>query len=88
MDQAARYPMFDILQSPNLSSLGYFLWKYLKDRVSASNLQTVDALNNNTGTEIRRIHHEMLDRVVTNFNVRVAAVIQRQAAWMEDIISY
>lgn len=74
--------------SPDLSPLDYFLWGYLKDRVYANNPQTIDALKNNIRTEIRRIPHDMLDRVITNFNVRVATVIQRQGAWIEHIINY
>jgi len=46
------------------------------DRVYAKNAQDIDALRNNIRTEIRRILHEMLDRVITNVNAQ--AVIQRQ----------
>ena len=33
-------------------------------------------------------HMQMLNRVVDNFNVRVAAVIQQRGAWIEHIINY
>jgi len=66
--------------SPDLSPVGYLMRRYLKDRVSASNLQTTGVLKNNIRTGIRRIPHEMLDRIITNFRMRVAAVIQCQRA--------
>ena len=62
---------------PHRSPLDYFLWGYLNDRACANNPQTIDTLKNNIRTEIRRILHEMLDRVIINFNMRVATVIQR-----------
>jgi len=36
----------------------------------------------------RRISHEMLGRAIANFNVRAAAVIQCQRAWIEHLMSY
>ena len=30
----------------------------------------------------------MCDRVITNFNVRVATVIQRRGTWIEHVINY
>jgi len=42
--------------------------------------KTTDALKNNVRTEIRRIPHEMLDKVITNFNFRVATMNQRQGS--------
>lgn len=52
--------------SPHLSSLNRFLWMYLKDRSKLITRKANDALKNNILMEIRRIHHEILDRVVTN----------------------
>ena len=66
----------------------YYLWGYLKDRVYSNNPQTIEALKENIRREIRRIPREMLDRVITNFNVRVGAVIQRRGSWIEHIINY
>jgi len=40
---------------------------------------------NNNRTVIRRILHEMLDEVMTQFNARVVTVIQRQEAWIQHI---
>jgi len=71
--------------SPHLSPLDYFLWGCLKDRVSANNPQTIDALNINIWTEIRRIPHDLLDRVIANVNAGVPTVIQRQGSWLEHI---
>jgi len=72
----------------DLSVLNYLLWRYLKDTVHANNPRTIDALKNKIRPEIRNIHHEMWDRVITNFSVRVVTVIQRQGAWIEHIIKY
>jgi len=50
----------------------YFLWGYLKYRAYANNPK-LDAIKTNIRTEImriRRILHEMLDRVITNFATR------------------
>ena len=30
----------------------------------------------------------MLDRVINNFNVRVATVIHRRGSWIEHVINY
>ena len=66
----------------------YFLKEYLKDRVYQDNPQTTEALKENIKREIRWIPEEMLNRVVENFNVCVAVVIQQRGAWIEHIISY
>ena len=50
----------------------YFLRGYLKDRVCENNSQTREDIIRG---EIRWIPQEMLNRVVDNFNVRVAAVL-------------
>jgi len=52
------------------------------------NPQIVDDLENNITTEIRTISNAVLDRVITNFSVRVVTVIQRQGAWIEYIVNY
>jgi len=70
------------VHSRNLSLLDYVLQGCLKDRIYAKNLQTTDALKNNIGTEII-IPHEVVERVIANFNSQVATVIQRHTAWME-----
>ena len=74
--------------SPDLSPADYFLWGYLKERVYANNPQTIEALKANILQEIRRIPLDMCDRVIRNFNVRVATVIQRRGAWIEHINNY
>ena len=42
----------------------------------------------NIRREIKRIPRDMLERVVNNYNVRVAAVIRQQGAWIEHVINY
>ena len=58
--------------SQDLNPPDYFLRGYLKDRVCENNPQTREDI---IRKEIRRIPQEMLNRVVDNFNVRVAAVL-------------
>ncbi|KAK7096852.1 hypothetical protein V1264_003899 [Littorina saxatilis] len=74
--------------SPDLNPADYFLWGYLKERVYTGNPRTSEELKESIRREIRRIPAEMLTRVVDNFNVRLAAVIQQRGAWIEHIINY
>ena len=74
--------------SPDFSPADYFLWGYLKERVYANNPQTIETLKANIRQEIRRIPLDMCDRVIRNFNVPVATVIQRRGAWIEHVINY
>ena len=73
---------------PDLSPPDLFCWGYLKERVYHNSPQTIDALKEDICCEIRRIAHEMLDRVINNYNVRVTTVIQRWGAWIEHVINY
>ena len=63
--------------SQHLNPPDYFLRGYLKDRVCENNPQTREDI---IRKEIRRIPQEMLNRVVDNFNVRVAAVLSYSSA--------
>ena len=74
--------------SPYLSPPDFFLWGYLKEKVYHNILQTIDELKENIHCETKRIPHEMLDRVINNFNVRVATIIQRRGAGIEHVINY
>ena len=74
--------------SPYLSPPDFFLWGYLKEKVYHNNLQTIDELKENIRCETKRIPHEMLDRVINNFNVHVATIIQRRGAGIEHVINY
>ena len=58
--------------SQDLNPSDYFLRRYLQDRVYENNLQTREDI---IRKEVRRLPHKMLNRVVDNFNVRVAAVL-------------
>ena len=74
--------------SPNLNFPNYFLSLYLKVRVYGNNPQTTEVLKDNIRREIRQIPQKIFIRAVGNFNIRVAAVIQRGGAWIEHIINY
>ena len=74
------YPVlldFFILFQNFLSNIvNFFPWGYLKDGVYENNPHTTEALKDNIRKrEIRQIPQEMMNRVVDNFNVRVAAVL-------------
>ena len=58
--------------SQDLNPPDYFLRGYLEDRVCENNLQTRGDI---ITKEIKQIAQEMLNRVVDNFIVRVAAVL-------------
>ena len=53
-----------------------------------SNTRTSAELKESFRREMRRIPAEILTRVVDNFNVRLAAVIQQHGAWIENMINY
>ena len=76
------------LYSPDLTSLDYFLSDYLKERVSEDNPDTIERLKKNIKREIRSIPNDVLERVMDNFNVSVANIIQQRGAWIEHIINY
>ena len=63
--------------SQDLNPPDYFLRGYLKDRVCENNPQTREDI---IRKEICRIPQEMFNRVVHNFNVRVAAVLSYSCA--------
>ena len=63
--------------SQDLNPPDYFLRGYLKERVCENNPQTREDI---IRREIRWIPQEMLNRVVDNFNVRVAAVLSYSSA--------
>ena len=63
--------------SEDLNPPDYFLRGYLKDGVCEKNPQTREDI---IRKKIRGIPQEMLNRVVSNFNVRVAAVLSYNSA--------
>ena len=63
--------------SQDLKPPDYFLRGYLKDRVCENNPQTRQDI---IRREIRRIAQEILNRVVDNVNVRIAAVLSYGSA--------
>ena len=63
--------------SQDLNPPDYFLRGYLKDGLCENNPQSREDF---IGKKVRRIPQEMLNRVVDNFNVRVAAVLSYSSA--------
>ena len=69
-------PSLRLDQATRTQPLDYFLWGYLKERIYQDNPDAIERLTRNIGREIRKISIDMLERVVTFLNIRVAAVIQ------------
>jgi len=65
---------------PQSHSPVFFLWVYLKEKAYHDEPDTIERLKENNDIEINTISRDMLERVVNNFNVRVAAVIQQRGA--------
>ena len=63
--------------SQDLNPPDYFLRGYLKDRLCEINPQKREGI---IKKDIRLIPQEMLNRIVNNFNVRVAAVLSYSSA--------
>ena len=70
-----RYPWPSYSQ--DLNPPDYFLKEHLKDRVCGNNPQTKEDI---IRREIRWISQEMVNIVVDNFNVRVAALLLYSSA--------
>ena len=82
--QFRRDPHIPPTSTPQTTSSG-ITWR----RVYQDNPDTIERLSKeNIRREIKRIPRDMLERVVNNFNLRVAAVIQQRGAWIEHVINY
>ena len=71
--------------SPDLSLQDFVIWGYLNKTIYANNLE---ALKTNISGEVKNIPVDMIARVIANFIIWEAAVIQKQGAWKEHAINY
>lgn len=71
--------------SPDLSLQDFVIWGYLNKTIYANNLE---ALKTNISREVKNIPVDMIARVIANFIIWEAAVIQKQGAWKEHTINY
>ncbi len=69
-----------------MSSLDFFLWGYLKDRVYANKPETVDALKQNITQEINVISISMLQRVSRNVEKCIQACLLANGGQFEDLL--
>jgi len=60
----------------------------LKESVYNDNPDSIEKLKANNRGEIKRIPRDMLGRVLNNFNVRVAAVIQQRVVLIKHFSNY
>ncbi len=73
-------------RSPDMSSLDFFLWGYLKDRVYANKLETLDALKQNINQAINAISISMLQRVSRNVEKRIRAHLLENGGQFEHLL--
>ena len=73
-------------RSPDLTALDFFLWRYLKERVSINKPWTVDALKQNITDEIRGISQATLCVVMDNVLLRAQSCIAAQSQYLSDVV--
>ncbi len=71
---------------PDMSSLDFFLWGYLKDRVYANKPETVDALKQNITQEINTISISLLQRVSRNVEKRIWVCLLANSGQFEHLL--
>jgi hypothetical protein len=73
-------------RSPDLSSCDFFLWGYLKSKVYANGLNSLQDLRRNIEQEIREISHEKRQKVMRNFVWRLQECVRMQGGHLEHIL--
>ena len=75
-------------RSPDLSSLDFFLWGYLKEKVYVNNPQNVQELKENIRNEIGTLNQnpEILQSVVNNFFERMRMCEAENGRHLKDVI--
>ena len=71
---------------PDLTSLDFFLWGYLKDKVYLSNPQTIHDLKINIRREVACIPEEVLKKVSLNMIKRVNACLQENGRHFQHLL--
>jgi hypothetical protein len=69
-------------RSPDLSERDFFLWGYLKTPAP----HTVQELKHRIQQEVKRIHVEMLQRVMGDVRKRLTECLERNGGHLNDVI--
>jgi hypothetical protein len=70
----------------DLSACDYFLWLYLKSRVSISKPRTVAELKQSLKEEIAVIPEQMTRRVIENLGVRLKQCLRNGGRHLSDVL--
>jgi hypothetical protein len=73
-------------RSPDLTAPDYFLWGYLKKKVFANRLHTIEELKTAILSEIRAIPRDILQRVMDAFPRRLQQCIHAGGRRLTDVI--
>ncbi|GBN89992.1 hypothetical protein AVEN_204019-1 [Araneus ventricosus] len=73
--------------SPELNHCDSFLWGYIKDKVYAGNLQSIEDLKTAIQTVIESIETSILQRVMQNFALRLRHIIAIDGRHIEHVIN-
>jgi hypothetical protein len=73
-------------RSPDLTSLDFFLWGYLKDRVYVSNPQNLEELKLNINNEICNISTETLMKISDNMVRRNKLCLQVNGGHFQHLL--
>ena len=82
-DRQSIISIFPTSELPRLPILGL-----PKDRVYKVKPPTIERLKENIKREIKGIPAYILERIIDNFNARLAGVIQRHVTWIKHFIYY
>lgn len=74
-------------RSPDLTSLDFFLWGYLKDRVFRTKPETVEEMKNRIIENCRVPDDAMLDRVMGSFQERILMCISEEGKQFEHLLN-
>ena len=72
--------------SPDLSSVDFFLWGYLKSKVFKSNPATLKKLKKHIHEEMQNISGKTCQSVIENFYSRLQQCQNNQGSHMNDVI--
>jgi len=72
--------------SCDITPLDFFLWDYVKSKVYIGKSATIEILEANITRVINQIPHEMLERVIQNWNFRTGHVSRSYGQHFKEII--
>ena len=74
--------------SPDLTPPDFFLWGYLKNRVYGTNPKSLQELQNNIRSEVRKISLETCRAAINAVQRRAALCLQRNGGHMENMLHH